>query len=675
MTSAKSSEFDGSTLTERELVEWLGRMNFRSQQGKIPDPASQPESFEKWVDDTITLLHAPRHQLKAGLLGWDPFGDITRMIGNIANTIGNIGNQVATIFTSVVTSIPNTLTDIANKIVGVAKDVTGLVARIDPVKNLRDIAAKVGGIIRAGVEAISASEAAMVSFVSLVITNNLNIARKLRSDAHVQTLVGYFQNASIKAGVERAIQTELNKASGTFRPLLEHVTLLRGLETVGYGYADRFAMAANSILKLVAKISPNAKLFGDFLAQVEILLFGKQRGGTTVKGEAEALGELLVHMLINMNPILGIVVRLMSRDSGNGLLQKAFPMWIQPGMLNGWINGEPDYAVYDPKHAADELAFRRELVAAFDQYMRSESASYGKLLRGADQRGSAEALLDVTGVFCSTVFGFVLRAPGLPSPCLPKLDFANPFASKVRADDIGDDVAATLSRQIVQPMKSVLGVVLNGVWAFSPNNQPLVEVVTGFLAHIVRSLLEFLMHDLFWSFEIHETYRDDQPRDDEVLMFEWQAGEASQDGTKLVYRVYRREGILAGVLGSELKKLLDGSETLKNLLKDYAAYREAVREYSGPLAYGVVSDQVKATTELAGKTLTVKAEAKWKNLAIPSLPVLRAYYDGSPIVLVPKGGDAKSQNYEGRFDNASGDGQVWIRSNYGGSYYTGLDQP
>jgi len=348
-------------------------------------------------------------------------------------------------------------------------------------------------------------------------------------------------------------------------------------------------------------------------------------------------------------------------------------MWIQPGMLNGWLNAEPDYAVFDPRRSMEEIEFRRERVAAFDQYLRSESADFGKLLRSSDQRGAVEALLDVTGVVCSTLFGFVLRAPGLPSPSLPKMDFANPFAKSVRADDMGDDVAATLSRQIVQPMKSVLGVVLNGVWAFSPNNRALVETISGFLGHVVRSLLEFLMHDLFWSFEIHECYGADKARDGALLMPPWKAGETAQDGGVLEYRVFRRAGVLGEVESDVLGNLLTGSPTLMNLLKDYAAYREALRDYRGLLAYGVVSDEVKATTDFSGTTLTVKAESKWKNLTIPSIPVLRAYYNGLPIVLVAKGGDTKSQTYEGRFDNAPGDGQVWIRSNYGGSHVTGLN--
>lgn len=567
-------------------------------------------------------------------------------------------------------SIPSAVLDLPNQVMRLGKSISDLTSLFNPLVGLPKLAATVGGIIRSRAEAIASTTTRMRAFVSLAIVNNLRIAGSLRTAEHVETLKQYFLDDADK--VIHSIKGEIAQA-GSFTPLATHVNLLRSLQDVGAGYLDRFEMAANSILKLIEKVNPEMELIENLIPRMRKLLFSKPTSAKdALKDELETLGELIGFMIVQMNPALRVAVKLMSKGSKDGILQSVFPMWIQPGMLNGWLGASQDFEVFYPdsdEKKGIELEFRRELVAALDRYFRSASDSHGKLLRATDQRSSVEGLLDVVGVICSTVFGFVLRSsPNIPSACLPKLDFANPFAASVRADDFGDEVAATIARQIAQPLKAVLGVALNGVWIFTPNNQPLVEAVSGFLAHAVRSLIEFLLRDLFWSVEIHETYENDTSQNDKLVKIDpWDTGERCPDGPKLVYRVYRHYGLLGNLEADTIGTLLTGSPLLLDLLKDFVAYRAAIREYEGTLALGVPSDDVSAKATFDGKTLVVTAKSDWTNLTIPSKPVLRAYYEGKPIVLTPESGDAHTETYTGRFPNSVGGGQLWVGSNYGGS--------
>jgi hypothetical protein len=257
---------------------------------------------------------------------------------------------------------------------------------------------------------------------------------------------------------------------------------------------------------------------------------------------------------------------------------------------------------------------------------------------------------------------------------LPKAPFAQFSPIKTRSGEIGSDVAAVLSRQIVHPMKSVLGVVLNGFWAVSPNNQALAEAVTGALTNIVRSLLEYVLNGVFCSVEIRETYQDGSLAPE--VGGGWEGAETyGVNGQRqpLRYRVYRRSGLLDGVPTETFAGLVSGP--VLGLLQDYAAYRDAVREYRGFGAAQEVDQVDHLSTKFDARqgAITVTVVSDWSTLDVPSIPVLRAYCNGVPTVLTCVDAHGTRRQYQGRIDRVAANAPVWVLSNYGGFYYSGMD--
>jgi hypothetical protein len=263
----------------------------------------------------------------------------------------------------------------------------------------------------------------------------------------------------------------------------------------------------------------------------------------------------------------------------------------------------------------------------------------------------------------------VFRSDGLPSTSLPKLDFAKAFVVRVRADDLAGDLAANLSRQLAFPLKSALGVVLNGIWAVSPNNTPLVEAASSTIANLIQTAVEYAVRDLLGTCEVHESY--DQAASDDVV-YQWLSDETYDNGKLLYYTVYRRPGLVQHALADLLQAVLNDPKDplqpiLTSLLKDYVAYRAAVRAYR-PLEFIGDSDRLKGTATMANGTIIVTAKSTWSDVTYPSTPVVRAYYCGVPYVLTPGGpyvAGQTAQDYAGSITLAAG-GRVWFVSNYGG---------
>jgi hypothetical protein len=454
-----------------------------------------------------------------------------------------------------------------------------------------------------------------------------------------------------------------------------------------FEYSNRFTIATNSLAVLVKKASSEVNDLSTLMSSIKPVLFGSGDDRSKATEEAiEALADLLLYLVQNMNPVTGVISRLLpAPGQTTSVFQRLFPFWIPPGTLRQWLNAEGDFGLAQfngadsakaLQLAAEERAFRRELVAAVDRYLRTTSVGFGTLLRSTDQRSSVEALLDLFNVLCSTFFGFVLRCPGMPSTSLTKMPFAYASPVKARSGDIGSDVAAAVSRQIVQPMKSALGVVLNGLWAVSPNNQPLVEAVSGTLTHLVRSVLECLLNGVFWSVEIRETYPDGTLDPESELGPGWPSIETYKTGgttQALQYRVYRRAGLLDVVSTPDFTELVTSS-LVTGLLQDYASYRDAISEYSG---FGVAQevDKVHEPTtsfDTAQQAIDVKVTVDSNGIDLRSVPVIRAYYNGVPTVLTCANTQGDQRQYEGRIELAPQDGRVWVVSNYGGMSYTGL---
>lgn len=610
---------------DRQCLEIVGRIAFQVQTRKVPDPSDR-QAFDAWVDEALQSLGPPRNPERLGAW-YDPI--VAAMESAFGTLLNPISKEIQTLTDSVgtvTTNVENVLEDTGSL---VGKLVNGLETWVEDVGNAA-----------------------------------ANTAKRLAQEGAITVSNGAQE-------ITAAIKTELLQEGGQFTHLLNHLTLVRSMENAGLEYADRFKISANSILTLVEAAAPQAKLIGDLLGKIEKVLFGTRANGNCtedVESVAEDLAELSFYLFEQSAGALVPLLMLMPAPERPGVLKKLFPTWVPPGTLSRWLNGTGDFSCAfdkDPQKRAEELAFRRRLVAALDQYFRTGSSTFGTLLRGGDQRSGVDALLDLVSVLSSTVFGFVLRSPLVPSSGPQKAPFASYSPVVVRPDDVAGEMAATLSRHIVQPVRSMLSVVLNGLWAFSPNNQALVDAASGSVSHMLQSILEGVIGGVLWSFELHETYVDGSLADKDDLLSSWRSGETYGTGLRLQYCLYRRPGFFANVTSDALKALLE-IDTVQQLLQDYAAYREALVEYRG-VGFTWNPDKITFDATFDATGVAITATSSWGNMRIPSVPVLRAYCNGIPAVLTPAQGPstAGKRAYGGRIDNVT-IGPVWVRSNYGG---------
>lgn len=217
-------------------------------------------------------------------------------------------------------------------------------------------------------------------------------------------------------------------------------------------------------------------------------------------------------------------------------------------------------------------------------------------------------------------------------------------------------------------MKSLLTVSLEGIWDFTPNNEELVEVVGGTVSHFFRTLLEGFFSGLFGSFELHETYQKGDLWAKDKQLKVWEPGEEYGNKKKLRFSMYLRPGLFAKAELDAFQTILK-DPTVFGLWQDYAAYRQALRNYRG-VGFTREPDEVKLISiKFSANSVAISVSSDWNKKDFPSVPVLRASCNGESIILTPTQDgpyDHKTNmGYKGILP-VNSKGQVWVYSNYGG---------
>jgi hypothetical protein len=464
---------------------------------------------------------------------------------------------------------------------------------------------------------------------------------------------------NIETKLEQEFEKKLSpKLQAGLAQLVQLITLLQLIHKE-YDYVERrFKYALNSFASLnqiLKKGSSTPRL----LENIQHLLM--PRDG---KDAGMALLGLAEYALVHANPVMGMAMSIV-HGGGGGMWSDLFPYGLAPGDLDAWINEDK----VDP----EEREFRKEMVAALDHYFRGKygSKDHKGLLRAADQREAIQTLIDLTSVLFSTLFGYALRHPKLPSMSLPKLDWAHPFPGVVRHDDSAAEFAITFSRHLGYQVKAVTGLYLRGFWEVNTHNDALVESVSAIASNLFNTLIEAFLHNLLWSIEIHETYEETSKNS----VWNWDTKEAVDGGGTLSYQVFVRPGFLSEVEAKILKSILARKEAdvLKKLLRDYGAYADALRPYREVELPVAAKDKVVIDKVAAVKPETVKVSARSTHPAnFLSVPVLRAYCNGTALVMKATGtAGSKPQLYECTFasngTNLKEGDTIHVRSNYGGA--------
>jgi hypothetical protein len=529
-----------------------------------------------------------------------------------------------------------------------------------------------------GKYAIEAIEAAVNEIKRTVGTISTHVGQLPGKITHAaETLEHMLQPSPFLTGLlgkAEGIEAELQKKFGErLRPKLEAglgqleqmITLIHLVQTEFDYIEKRFGYAANSLASL-NKILDKGSAAPSLLVSLEGLVVA--RSG---KDAMTALLGLAEYALVHANPAVGLALAVV-HGGGGGVWSKLFPYSLAPGDLDAWINEEKHED--GTKVEGEEREFRKELVAALDHYCRGKfgNQDFKGMLRAVDQREAIQTLVDLTSVLFSTLFGYVLRHPKLPSPTLPKLEWAHPFHGKVRHDDMAAEFAITFSRHFSYQIKSVTGLVARGFWEVSSHNEALVETVSAIASNLFSSLIESFLHNLLWSVEIHETYGESS----QAAVWRWNTREKADGAGALAYQVYVRPGLLSDVEAAALKKLFDRKEAdvLKKLLADYGAYADALRPYRAVDMTDAAKDEVAIAAVAGDKSGSVKVTAtSTYPTTFPSIPVLRAYCNGKPLVMKKSGpANGGSQGYEctfvpsDLFSVTKGD-TIYVRSNYGGA--------
>jgi hypothetical protein len=260
---------------------------------------------------------------------------------------------------------------------------------------------------------------------------------------------------AVKKG-EKDIEKELQKG---IKQVTRYITAIGQIAHELDYYLVRFEYAVNSLKDLALIVGNNAPPEKFFNALRDLI--SAKKPGESFK----AMLNLMELLLISSNPLFKLAEVVLNIVKGKGL-SHAFPYAVAPGDLDLWINPTKDKLKDRDIHIGTEIeeqerAFRLEMVAAIDHYCRGKfgGKELQSVLRAADDRLAIELIADLSSVLLSTVFGYVLRHPRLPSPTLPKHEWAHPFNHIRRADDGAAKMSITISRQITYPLKSGVGLV------------------------------------------------------------------------------------------------------------------------------------------------------------------------------------------------------------------------
>lgn len=638
-----------------ELVAQIGKLIYELEPSPVPDPDSA--GFDQWVSETHASLH-PEGRMVGSLVPPSP-SEILKMATDAADHAKKAAVNAAQAAASLGRGLENTA---------------------------QKAASSVGGKIRTSIGDIADEAKHVEALAELAVHQVLRIGGQLAGsieDEVVQGLVTPAENA-----LEKMLQEQLNKPSSPLARLKALLEMIHDLKECGLEIETRAAVVVNSLRSLGHALEIPPPAIVELFEKISLLFTDKK------ENIPKNLIDLNVFLLATINPLFGMVRSLFVKDNnGGGLLHRLMPRWIPPGTLHGWLTDDTNYMTKAKRtlpagRIAQELAFRRMLIAAVDAYIRKghtgsneAPTSPAGTSRHMDQRQVLDAGLEMAGVFLGTVFAYLFHPPGLANPAVPRTAAFATASSRLHALDLRADMAASVARVATQPAISTGAVVLNGIWEVSPNNRALVDAVSGLVGHFLRSFLEQLLSGMLHMFEVHTTYPTDKKPGlhGYTYLYEWNGEEATRAKQTMVHRVYLNPG--TALHAEPLKRLLtrapkpNEQSPFVKLLQDYVAYRDAVIEYRQP-APGAPTDiltMAKAELRKVKGRLSIRlvVDVDASTIATPTHPVVHAHAGDFAVLLEPT--DASHKHYAGTLNVGavaklfSKRVDVHVRSNHGGS--------
>ncbi len=378
-----------------------------------------------------------------------------------------------------------------------------------------------------------------------------------------------------------------------------------------------------------------------------------------------AFGDFVETIVVDSSPMLSFVKLIVSWISDPEKFELPhFGMGLTPGRLYEFLNG----TVVNPVDGK-EREFRIELVSALDRYFHGEyevpqlAAMAGRdgnnsngtnnttlheaprQTHSVDSKLAIQTLTDVIRIVLQTSFGFVFRAPHLPSLMAPKMSLLQPSAQLHHQPHLvaAKHASATMSRAISAPIKAVSGLLFRGVWEVNAHNEALVELVASTISEIIGSITGTLTYSLFSLLEIREVY--DDPKDINRCLLSWNTRAEWAHGNTTFQAVVVVKGMLGnaalendffGVITGLLEDAKNDKDKngvsrvsmIENLLKDYGAYLELSRDCHEPdLTDNSITVDLKPSADSVLVTATFTDTDK-------DLPVvLRVYADGQHKIM------------------------------------------
>lgn len=651
---AKRESDQGLSEFHNLLADHIERLTLQLRQEQLPKPGSF--EFEE--------LDQANAQLVGGFISEvERLNEAIKSVTNLANTAIRTANDAAS-------SAKKAVKDAEKTIVTAEKKVANALGS-ELTKTINNLVRALGALYSEAATDVAKVE----TLVDAAVLQTLHIAGKVPGS--INSLDPIIKNA--EDTIRKKIQEAINDKDSPLYNLVEILHVLHTLSELGHDLVERIEIVIHSMEDLAEDaLQPVIKI----LRAIQDLFEGEK------EEVPEKLVELLVLVIITTNPIAAAVEALFvgKKKSLGELLTPGLP---KTGILYEWMTEVSDVTDLNkkgklvpptPERREQELAFRRMVVGAVDTYIRtghtgikvglpkmagngkkaatngtSESGdSPGGTIRAVDLRPLVASGVELASVLSGALLSYLFMPSGVPNPAVPK--FPHRISSIPHPFDFRADMAASFARTVTQPVMSIAAVVLNGFWEVSPNNRALVNALSGYLGHLIRSLFEHLISGILHLFEVHEVYPDDQKAPDGYIpITDWDSWNIIPDhNTNLKFVVYLDLHVaypfiakdknvkaeferLTGLLQDLIKKESTPDSFLLGLLKDYIGYREAVMDYRGPRPDASEVEITDFKTKLdSGKEnvqLTVKLDEETING--PSVPVVRVFAgDSVPVVLI-----------------------------------------
>lgn len=647
------------------LANHIESLAFQLQHEQIPKPGSS--EFEEWKKNNNQLL------------GWYP--PILDQIGKEVKEIITYARNAANYAQNAANDAKETASALVNGLENTTQEAVGY------------------GVSQLGVllgEAV-ADVKKVESLVDATVLQTLQIAGKVPGS--IKSLEPVIKNA--EGTIRNKIQKEINDKDSPLHNLLEILYVVHQLSELGKDLVERIEIVIHSLEDLAEKpLEPVIKI----LKSIQDLFKGKR------EEIPDKLLELLVLIIVTTNPIAAAIEALFAgkNKSLGDLLTPGLPT---TGTLYKWMTevSEPKKSgkPFTPQRKERELAFRRMVVGAVDSYIRTGHTGSlnrqkgqaeavkdsvmngidlpGGTIRAVDLRPLVASGVELASVLSGALLSYLFMPSGVPNPAVPKLPHRMP--TMPHPYDFRGDMAASFARTVTQPVMSIAAVVLNGFWEISPNNRALVDAVSGYLGHLIRSLFEHLLSGILHLFEVHEVYPDEKNKDGYIALKDWPSWNTIHDHkTKLQFRVYLDLHVAYHLIDKnndihqELKNLetslndlidkkVSSDSVLLGLLKDYVGYREAVMDYRNPRSDAAIDSITEfKTTQLDKDTIQLTVKLDSNTINGPSIPVVKVFSgDAAPLILNPE----KENTYSGKLklpplSKLTKRLQVHALSNYGG---------